>query len=157
MLRHVELIELCPGEESEVSFNWDHVWAFDPHAIRAYRDYLRRLYRNRIDDLNADWASSHISFDEIVPPAEYYPDREHWVFADFYRLSMLRHCVFLADAVLEVHKPDYWLWMTHSVASYPQRHNAARYPIFYAENLRRLGLIDYAQTVPMWQPQKTSS
>lgn len=151
VLQHVDLVELCPGEESEVSFNWEHVWAFDPHAISAYRAYLRRLYSNRIETLNADWASSYNSFDTIKPPALYYPDREHWVFADFYRFSMLRYCVFLADAVLEVHKPEYWLWMTHSVPSYPQRHNAARYPIFYAENLRRLGLLDYAQTVPMWQ------
>lgn len=151
VLRLVELVEICPGEEGEVSFNWDQVWAFDEYAVREYRDYLKRLYQNKIELLNRDWNSQYRSFKVIHPPAEYYPDRENWVFCDFYRLSFLRYCIFLADAVLKVHEPDYWLWMTHSNPGYPLRHNSARYPIFYAENMRRLGILDYAQVAASWQ------
>jgi len=151
-LQHVRLVELCPGEESEVSFEWGHVWAFDEHAIKAYHAYLETLYGNDIVKLNADWGSSHASFGDIVPPEAFYPDRAHWVFADFYRLSMLRYCVFLADSVRRSFTPEYWLWMTHTIGAYPQRFYAARYPLFYAENMRRLGCLDYAQLAALdWQ------
>jgi len=46
----------------------------------------------------------------------------------------------------------YWLWMVHSLPCYPNRFNSARYPLFYTENLRRLGYMDYAQTAVLdWQ------
>ncbi|MDY7010437.1 MAG: beta-galactosidase [Planctomycetota bacterium] len=151
-LRYVQLVELCPGEESIVSFEWSKVWAFDEYAVRAYRNYLRKRYRDDISRLNADWASEYHNFDDILPPDSYYPDRAHWVFADFYRLSMLRYCVFLADSVRKVFTPKYWLWMVHSVGSYPHRFYSARYPLFYTENMRRLGCLDYAQIAALdWQ------
>jgi len=151
-LQYVQLMELCPGEEGELSYNWDHIWAFEPHAIDAWHQYLRELYSDDIGRLNRDWASDHSDFDKIMPPSDRYPDREHWVFTDFYRLSLLRYSVFLADAVREVFIPKYWLWMTHSVPDYPQRMRAARYPLFYAENLQRLGCLDYAQIPALdWQ------
>ncbi|MDP7132562.1 MAG: hypothetical protein QF437_18850 [Planctomycetota bacterium] len=143
-LKSVDVVELCPGEEGEVSYQWDHVWAFDKHAAAAWSEYLRTLYRNDISRLNDDWASAHKAFDEVAPPHDYYPDRAHWVFADFYRLSMLKYCAIQADAVREVFTPRYWLWLPHSLPSYPKRFFAGRYPLFYTENLRRLGCMDYA-------------
>ena len=142
-LQNVDVVELCPGEEGEVSYQWDHVWAFDEHAVNAWHEYLRTLYKNDINKLNDDWASTHKAFDEIEPHHGYYPDRAHWVFTDFYRLSMLKYCVFQADAVREVFTPRYWLWLPHSLPSYPKRFFAGRYPLFYAENLNRLGCMDY--------------
>jgi len=151
-LEDVELVMLCPGEESEVSFEWSHVWAFDSHAVKAYQAYLRTLYRDDISELNRDWADNYDSFDQIKPPTDYYPDRAHWVFTDFYRLSMLQYSVYLADAVREVHTPKYWLWLVHSVGVYPQRYYSARYPLFYFEGFQRLGLCDYAQVAALdWQ------
>ena len=65
---------------------------------------------------------------------------------------MLRYCVFLADAVSEVFTPKYWLWMAHTLPRYPNRYYSARYPIFYSENLRRLGYVDYIHIAALdWQ------
>jgi len=151
-LKDVQVVQLCPGEECELCFHWTGVWAFDDYAIKDYRTYLKEFYRNDVARLNQDWGSSHSDFNDILPPGDYYPDRSHWVFTDFYRLSMLRYCVFLADSVKEVFTPKYWLWMTHTLPRYPERFNSARYAIFYAENLRRLGYIDYAQIAALdWQ------
>lgn len=151
-LQHVDVVELCPGEEGEVSFEWSHVWAFDEYAQAAYRKYLAELYANDIAALNRDWGTAHTTFAAIAPPAAHYPDREHWVFTDFYRLSMLRQCVMMADAVQEVFTPPYWLWMAHSIGNTPQRFYSARFPHFYLENLRRLGYADMAHIAGLeWQ------
>jgi hypothetical protein len=146
------VVQLCPGEECELCFHWNGVWAFDDYAIKAYREYLRNFYQNDLKQLNTDWYSDFKDFEEILPPRDYYPDRAHWVFTDFYRLSMLNYCVYLADSVKSVFTPKYWLWMTHTLPNYPNRFYSARYALFYAENLRRLGYIDYAQIAALdWQ------
>jgi hypothetical protein len=145
VLKYVKLVELCPGLESEVSYEWSEVWAFDEYAVKAYRQYLKEFYKEDVNALNMDWQSDFKRIDDITVPRDYLPDRAHWVFTDFYRLSMLRFCVFLADSVHEVFTPEYWLWMTHTIPDYPKRFYSARYPLFYAENLRRLGYLDYAQ------------
>ena len=152
MLRYVDSVFLSPGEEGELCFNWDDVWAFDEYAIAAYRSYLRRCYGDRIETLNADWGTRYSNFETIAPPHDFVPNREHWVFQDFYRLSMLRWCVQLADAVREVFVPKYWNWMPHALPAYPGRYFSARYPIYYVDNLRRLGLIDIAHLPAIdWQ------
>ena len=151
-LRYVDAVLLSPGEEGELCFQWDHVWAFDQFAVAAYRAYLHHLYGNRIEDLNADWGTNYPSFEAISPPDKFFPDREHWVFQDFYRLSMLRWCVQLADAVREVFTPKYWYWLPHSLPAYPKRYCSARYPIYYVDNLRRLGLVDLVNLPALaWQ------
>lgn len=152
LLEKFDTIKLYAGEESEISYEWSHVWAYDEHALKAYRAYLRAFYDNDLAALNRDWGSKHDAFENICPPSEYRPVRECWVFIDFYRLSMLRWCVALADVVGREYQPRHWLWLTHSLGTYPKRFYAARYPLFYTENLRRLGLIDYAQlSVLDWQ------
>jgi len=151
-LQYVKVVQISPGVEGEVSYEWGNVWAFDDYAIAAYRDYLRTLYNNDITQLNVDWNSSHTSFDNLIPPGEWYPDRAHWVFTDFYRLSMLENYIFMANAVKEVFTPDYWLCMVHTIPSYPMRFYSARYSLFYAENMARLGTLDYAQIAALdWQ------
>ncbi len=151
-LKFVDAIRLCPGDQGEVAFQWSNVWAFDSWAISAYRAYLSRLYGGKVASLNADWGTRHASFERILPSASWFPDRQHWVFLDFYRLGMLRQCVRMADAVRKVFRPQYWLWLLHSLPSYPMRFYAARYPLFYAENLRRLGLADIAHIPGLnWQ------
>jgi hypothetical protein len=151
-LQYVRAVEICPGLESEMCYEWSNVWAFDDYAIAAYRDYLKTFYENDISALNADWLSSYGDFDSIMPPSQWYPDREHWIFTDFYRYSMLEYYVFLAEAVKEVFEPDYWIAMPHTLPSYPMRFYSARYPVFYGESLRRLGLLDYAQIAALdWQ------
>lgn len=152
LLDEIDLVELCPGEEGEVSFEWNHVWAFDDHAVAAYRQFLEDHYRGDIAALNRDWVTQHASFDVIDPPADPFPDREHWVFTEFYRLSMLRRCVFMADAVSQVFEPKQWLWMAHSIGNSRQRFFSARYPAYYTENLRRLGCADYVHVAALdWQ------
>jgi hypothetical protein len=87
-----------------------------------------------------------------MPVSEWYPDREHWIFTDFYRYSMVEYYVYLSKAVKEVVTPPYWKCMPHSLPTYPMRFYSARYPIFYAENLHRLGIFDYAQISALdWQ------
>lgn len=152
LLDAIDVIELCPGEEGEVSFEWNHVWAFDEHAVAAYREFLARQYRHDIATLNQDWATAYDSFAVILPPADYYPDREHWVFTEFYRDSMLRRCALMADAVSSVFEPTYWLWMPHSIGNARQRFFSARYPEYYADNLRRLGCADFVHIAALdWQ------
>jgi len=152
LLKYIQVVEISPGEEGELCYHWTNIWAFDDYAITAYRDYLKEFYQNDVSRLNRDWAASYEKFDDILPPDGYYPDRRHWVFTDFYRLSMLRYCVFLADSVKRVFAPKYWLWMTHTLPGYPGRFYSARYALFYAENLRRLGYLDYAQIAALdWQ------
>lgn len=152
ILKYVDVVFLGPGEESEISFEWSHIWAFDDHALMAYHEYLNSLYEGDITKLNEDWNKNYMSFLEIMPPSSYYPDREHWVFLDFYRYSMLKWCVQLSDAVKEVFSPKYWLWLPHGYPDYPGRFYSSRYPLFYAENLKRLGLMDYAHIAALdWQ------
>jgi len=152
LLATIDLVELCPGEEGEISFEWDQVWAFDRYAIAAYRSFLSRHYGDNITAVNQDWGTAYASLNEIVPPSDYQPDREHWVFTEFYRASMLRRCVVLADAVEAVFKPKYWLWMPHSIGNARQRFFSARYPAYYTENLRRLGCADYVHAAALeWQ------
>ena len=152
LLDAIEVVELCPGEEGEISFEWHQVWAFDPHAITAYRQFLRCFYSDDVEALNRDWVTEYSSFQEISPPHDYRPDREHWVFTEFYRASLLRRCVVLAAAVADVFEPRYWLWMPHSVGNSKQRFFSARYPAYYAENLRRLGCADYVHLAAVdWQ------
>jgi hypothetical protein len=151
-LKYVKVVELSPGEEGEVSYEWSDVYAFDDYAIAAYREYLRLLYNNDITKLNADWNSNQTGFDNLLPPADWYPDRAHWVFTDFYRLSMLEYYVFLGKAVKSVFEPNYWWCMPHTYPNYPGRFYSARYPLFYAENMARLGMLDYAQIAVLdWQ------
>lgn len=152
LLDAIDVIELCPGEEGEVSFEWNHVWAFDEHAVAAYREFLARQYRHDITALNRDWATAYESFATITPPADHYPDREHWVFTEFYRGSMLRRCTLMADAVTSVFEPRYWLWMAHSIGNARQRFFSARYPEYYTDNLRRLGCADFVHIAALdWQ------
>ncbi len=152
LLDKIDLVELCPGEEGEISFEWDQVWAFDPYAIAAYRSFLSRHYGDDITAVNQDWGTTYASISEIVPPSDYRPDREHWVFTEFYRASMLRRCLVLADAVEAVFKPKYWLWMPHSIGNARQRFFSARYPAYYTDNLRRLGCADYVHVAALeWQ------
>lgn len=152
VLSLIDGVWLSPGEEGELCYQWDGIWAFDPHAIATYRHYLRRLYGDKIAALNADWASHHPGFEAIRPPSSYAPDREHWVFQDFYRWSMLRWCVQLADAVREVATPKHWLWLTHTLPDYPNRYHSARYAGFYIENLQRLGVADMVHIAALdWQ------
>ncbi len=154
-LQYVKAVEICPGLESEMCYEWSNVWAFDDYAIAAYRNYLKTYYNNDISALNADWISGYGDFDSIMPPSGWYPDREHWVFTDFYRYSMLEYYVFMADAVKEVFEPQYWMAMPHTLPSYPMRFYSARYPLFYSENLRRLGILDYAQIAALdWQHEE---
>lgn len=152
LLDDIEVIELCPGEEGEVSYEWNRVWAFDEHAVAAYREFLGRQYRHDIAALNQDWSTAHESFATIMPPADHYPDREHWVFTEFYRVSMLRRCASMADAVSSVFEPAHWLWMPHSVGNARQRFFSARYPEYYASNLRRLGCASFVHVAALdWQ------
>ena len=152
VLKHIQVVQISPGEEGELCYNWNGVWAFDEYAVKAFRKYLKEFYQSDIGKLNLDWASKYERFDDILPPSEYYPDRYHWVFADFYRLSMLNYSVFLADSVNRVFTPRYWLWMTHTLPGNPGRFYSARYALFYTENLRRLGYIDYAHIAALdWQ------
>lgn len=152
LLNEIDVIELCPGEEGEVSFEWNHVWAFDEHAVAAYREFLARQYRHAIAALNRDWATHHESFAAITPPVDHYPDREHWVFTEFYRGSMLRRCALMADAASTVFEPTYWLWMPHSIGNARQRFFSARYPEYYTTNLRRLGCADFVHIAALdWQ------
>ena len=151
-LQYVNAVQICPGLESEMCYEWSNVWAFDDYAIAAYRNYLKTYYNNDISSLNADWISGYSNFNTIMPPQGWYPDREHWVFTDFYRYSMLEYYVFMANAVKEVFEPQYWMAMPHTLPTYPMRFYSARYPLFYSENLRRLGLLDYAQIAALdWQ------
>lgn len=151
-LEDIEVVFLSPGEEGEISFMWDSVHAHGPYAIAAYHAYLRKLYKNDIDLLNVDWESHFKDFESILPPTSYRPDREHWVFTDFYRYSMLKKSVFLADTVLEVYTPEGFLWLPHSIGTYPQRYYSGRYPLFYVEQLTRLGIMDYAHITALnWQ------
>jgi hypothetical protein len=151
-LKDIDVVFLSPGEEGEISFMWDSVHAHGPYAIAAYHDYLRTLYENDIDLLNKDWESQFKDFESIRPPTSYRPDREHWVFTDFYRYSMLKKSVFLADTVREVFTPESFLWLPHSIGGYPQRFYTARYPLFYVEQLTRLGIMDYAHIPALnWQ------
>lgn len=152
LLADVEVIELCPGEEGEISFEWHQVWAFDPAALAAYRVFLQKHYEDDIDAVNQDWGTAYPSFAEIEPPRDYWPDREHWVFTEFYRSSMLRRCVTLADAVEDVFRPNFWLWLPHAIGNARQRFFSARYPAYYVENLRRLGCGDYMHVAVLdWQ------
>ncbi|HOM27767.1 MAG TPA: beta-galactosidase [bacterium] len=152
LLEKIEVIMLCPGHESEISYEWSHIWAFDENAIASYRDYLKKKYRNNIIFLNEDMGTDYKSFADIKPPKNFYPDREHWVFVDFYRLSMLKWCVKLADAVKEVFTPSYWLWLPHTHPDYPGRFFSGRYPIFYIENLKKLDIVDYVHIPALdWQ------
>lgn len=145
------MVMINPGEEGEVSYAWSDIWAHDPYAKQAWRDYLERKYTT-VQAMNADFRSAYRSFDDVEPPIAPHPDREHAVFADFYRLSMLRYCVEMADAVRTVWEPDYWLWMTHTVGPPDRRYYSARYPLFYIEQLQRLGLMDYAHIAVLgWQ------
>jgi len=154
-LQYVKVVEVSTGYEGEISYEWSSIWAFDDYAIGAYRQYLRTLYDDDIANLNADWGSSHTNFDSLMPPGEWYPDRAHWVFTDFYRLSMLEYYIFLADAVRQVFTPDYWLAMVHTLPSYPMRFYSARYALFYAENMARLGTLDYSQIAALdWQHEE---
>ncbi|MCL5408767.1 MAG: hypothetical protein M1135_01915 [Candidatus Omnitrophica bacterium] len=150
-LKYIKVVKIAPGTESEVSYEWDHVWAFDRYAIKSYHRYLKYMYNNKIKNLNNDWGTNYVDFNQILPPHSWYPDRRHWVFYNFYRWSMLKWCVRLADDVRIVYKPKYWLWLTHSVPSYPWRFHSARDPLFYGENLARLGIINYAHLVSGWQ------
>lgn len=152
LLASIDLVELCPGEEGEISFEWSQVWAFDRHALAAYREFVRRHYDDDIAAVNRDWATDYASFNAITPPHDYAPDREHWVFTEFYRASLLRRCAALADAVEAVFRPKYWLWLPHSIGNARPRFFSARYPAYYVENLRRLGCGDYMQIAALdWQ------
>jgi hypothetical protein len=151
VLKHVRLVKINPGEEGEVSYSWSGVWAHDPHARQAWQNYIKAKYET-IDALNDDFGTDHRFFKDVKVPCGWYPDRYHAVFADFYRLSMLRYCVEMADVVRSVFQPEYWLWMPHTIRSYPMRFYAARYPLFYCENLQRLGLMHYAHLAVLdWQ------
>ncbi|MHB0998274.1 MAG: beta-galactosidase [Armatimonadota bacterium] len=151
-LKYSDAVMISPGTEGELSHDWSCVWAFDKYAVEAYHDYLKRAYNKHIETLNSDWCSTYASFEEIMPPASFYPDREHWVFQDFYRWSMLKWCVQLAQAVKEEYTPKYWYWLSHTIDTYPMRYYSARYPYFYADNLRRLGVMDYTNLVALdWQ------
>jgi len=151
VLEKIDVVMLSPGEEGEVSYQWDHIWAFDPYATAAYQDYLRRCYP-QIHHLNADWGTGYNAFEEIAPPSRYYPHRACWVFQDFYRWSMLLWCVELAEVVQSFAPGREYLWLTHSYDTYPLRFNSARYPYFYIENLKKLGLIHYANIAASdWQ------
>ncbi|MFN4227280.1 MAG: beta-galactosidase [Candidatus Ratteibacteria bacterium] len=152
LLKYIKVIFLCPGEESEISYEWSHIWAFDDYAIKAYRQYLMNFYKKDIKLLNTDWCTNYASFEDINPPKSFNYNRERWVFLNFYRWSMFKWCVQLAEAVKIVYEPEYWLWLAHSVPTYPQRFYSARYPIFYIENLKKLGLIDYTHLPALdWQ------
>lgn len=152
LLEKIEVVMLCPGLESEISYEWSHIWAFDENAISCYRNYLKKKYRGNINSLNRDMGKEYKSFEDIKPPENFYPDREHWVFVDFYRWSMLRWCVNLADAVREVFNPPYWLWLPHTYPDYPGRFFSARYPIFYIENFKKLNIVDYVHIPALdWQ------
>lgn len=152
VLNQIDVVQLCPGEEGEVSFEWSHVWAHDSFAQAAYRDYLKSFYHQDIQSLNSDWSSSYSKFEDIVPPSEYGTDRAHWVFSEFYRYSMLRECIMMADAVQTVFTPPYFSWMTHTIGNPQQRFYSARYPLFYIEQLRRLNLLHIARYAALdWQ------
>lgn len=149
-LKHIKIVKIAPGTESEVSYEWSHIWAFDKYAIKSYHKYLRAMYNN-INSLNQDWATKYRHFTQIIPPHSWYPDRRHWVFYNFYRLSLLKYTVRLVDDVKSVFTPKYWLYLLHSVPSYPTRFYSARDPLFYGKNLARLGVINYAHLVLDWQ------
>jgi len=152
VLDDVEAVMLSPGLESEISYEWSHVWAFDAHAVAAYRRYLRAFYENDIAVLNSDWKTAYGGFEKIMPPRVFYPDREHWVFEEFYRYSMLEWCVYLAQAVQDVFVPRCWVWLPHSQAHYPGRFYSARYPLYYVAHLKGLDLVDYVHIPALdWQ------
>jgi len=151
ILSRIDVIKVSPGLESEISYEWSHIWAFDKYAILKYREYLKKKYQN-ITSLNYDWGSEYKDFEDITPPKKFYPDREHWVFLDFYRYSMFKWCVKLADFIREVYNPPFWLWLPHSVPNYPARFYSARFPLFYVENLKKLGIADYVHIPALdWQ------
>ncbi|MCM8806590.1 MAG: hypothetical protein NC926_01335 [Candidatus Omnitrophica bacterium] len=155
VLNLIDVVFLCPGEESEISYNWNHIWAFDEYAIRSYQSYLRKLYQNSIKKLNEDWLTNKNSFEEILPPEKFYPDREHWTFLNFYRWSMLKWCYEITSYVKEVFSPKYFLWLPHTVDSYPQRFYSARFPHFYIWYLKKFGIIHFAHISALdWHTQE---
>lgn len=155
ILNLVDLIFLCPGEESEISYNWDHVWAFDEFAKKSYKKYLKNLYQNDINKLKEDWLIYKKSFEEISPPQEFYPDREHWTFLNFYRWSMLKWCCELASYVKEVFYPKYFLWLPHTIDGYPKRFYSARFPHFYIWYLKKFNIIHFAHISALdWHTQQ---
>ena len=149
VLEKIDVVMLSPVRR-EVSYQWDHIWAFDPYATAAYQDYLRRCYP-QIHHLNADWGTGYNAFEEIAPQQILPPPGLLGV-SGLYRWSMLLWCVELAEVVQSFAPGQEYLWLTHSYDTYPLRFNSARYPYFYIENLKKLGLIHYANIAALdWQ------
>jgi len=68
---------------------------------------------------------------------------------------MLRYCARLAASVRAEYEPPEWLWMTHTIGSYPQRFFSARYPLFYALHLKQAGCLTMAQIAALdWQSRE---
>ena len=154
LLRFVDGIEVGVAFEGQLSFMWHHFWAFDPHALFAYRFFLRGRYGD-ISRLNESWATSFRSFADIIPPKRWSETTECRDFLDFYRQSLLDAAEDWSNCVAEKFSPKVWLWLSHFIAP-DQRPYAARYPAFYLQRLKKLNRADVAivSVVPNWQTKE---
>ena len=152
LLNKIDGVEIGIGMEGQLSYMWNSIWAFDKYTISAYRDFLKERYRGKIERLNQDWGKEYKDFSQILPPIDYKPDREHEVFQDFYRGTILRTALILGEVVKEKFSPRIWVWLTHNI-KFPERYFAARYPVFYMKNLKKLGgeRVAITSVVPGWQ------
>ncbi|MCS3919234.1 beta-galactosidase [Fervidibacter sacchari] len=154
LLRLVDGIEVGVAFEGQLSYKWHHFWAFDPHALKAYRFFLRGRY-SEINRLNNTWGTRYRSFTEIKPPIRWSESPQCYDFLDFYRQSLLDAAEEWSEAVVAKFSPKFWLWLSHFIAP-NQRPYAARYPAFYLRHLKKLNRADVAivSVVPGWQTKE---
>lgn len=155
LLKWVDGVDVGVGHEGQLTYDWTGYWAFDPHALAAYRWFLVGRYRGDVERLNREWGTQHRSFVELRPPTRYTRSRECEVFEEFYREGLLQGAIALSEPVAARVKPRIWFWMSHFVRE-RERHYAARYPLYYMRRLKKLGRATVVQVsvVPGWQTKE---
>ncbi len=115
LLKWVDGVDVGVAHEGQLTYDWTGYWAFDPHALAAYRWFLIGRYQADVGRLNQDWGTSHKGFAELRPPHRYSDSRQCEVFEEFYRENLLQGAVALSAPVAERFPPPIWMWMSHFV------------------------------------------
>jgi len=154
LLRFVDGVEVGVAFEGQLSFMWDHFWAFDPNALSSYRFFLRGRY-GEVARLNAAWGTKFASFNQILPPTRWADTAECQDFLDFYRQSLLDAAEEWSGVVAVRFAPKIWLWLSHFIEP-RQRPYAARYPALYMRRLKEMQRADVVivSVVPGWQTKE---
>ncbi len=113
------LLAWCVWNEPRISLPT----SLRPQMLKEYRNFLRKLYHDDIEALNAHYFYQYASFDEVNPLEEStnpHPRRDMPEHTDFYRFctdTLARKLRSISDTIHEIDKEHYTHINTHNTES----------------------------------------